>query len=286
MTKPSPVTDPLQQLLRCIDEGDESGVTRCLDTGCDPNATIGDSGDTPLHRCVRRYSNDAVEDMPQRSALRLIIPLLFQAGADPLRLNAEGDSPDSLVRPLLLFHSWWRSQRSRHAVLSADPDLRLRDLEGNNALHLAAEDGRENDVAKLIRTQRDLLETKNDRGHTPAYRAIANGHLGCARRLIKADTPKKTLAMRTRNGGNLMHAAACSNSAAIINYVASVLPTYLPPSSADGEAKSVPVYREKNRMRQTPLHILVANNSAGDNAQAVRVFLKVARRLGSPDGRV
>ena len=137
-------------------------VQKLLRNGADPNSTDARAGRTPLHIAASQGYFAGME-------------MLFKAGADPLALDAQGNT---------VMHHACKGGNGKYSVDVASylkdmgVPLDEQSLTGNTPLHLAAVVGDLPCVQYLLEFGASPHK-KNIKGEAPAHSAARNGHASC-----------------------------------------------------------------------------------------------------------
>ena len=180
------VDAPLHGAVSYNYQGDEH-VQQLLRDGADPNAPDAKAGRTALHIAAAQGYFAGME-------------MLFEAGADPLTLDNEGNT---------VMHHACKGGNGKYSVDVASylrtmgSSLDVQNREGNSPLHLAATVGDLSCVQYLLEFGANP-GTRNSGGETPAHVAAGNGHASCIVQLAEYGAILDT----KTNSGSTVHDVA------------------------------------------------------------------------------
>ena len=165
--------EPLDLLLECIEDGEQSRLTALLQEWLHDGGTIDceldvDTGDTLLSYAVRRGRGSAVDQ-------------LLQHGANP---NMCFDRSGRRAPPLLLA-AQDGDQRIINMLLRAGAEVGAARHDGMAALHVAAREGLPQTVGNLIALGA-RIEQRTRSGATAIQIAVVHGHAAVVRVLARA----------------------------------------------------------------------------------------------------
>ncbi|KAK6932982.1 Ankyrin repeat [Dillenia turbinata] len=146
-----------------------------------------------LKQAVSNGNFDAVKSLVKRE--KTVISNLSSKEADSLLRLATESGKDVLVN--LLLESGLRGEK---------------DDVGWTELHVAADNGRTEEVARMVRDGRDL-DVRDKEGRTPLHLAASKGHARCVRKLVEGGADKNA---RSIDGKTSLYRAAANGDRRIV----------------------------------------------------------------------
>jgi hypothetical protein len=162
------------RLRKAVGRADLAVVRELVERGCDLNTADG-SGHTPLHHACFYGQKDAIKELAALSgknhAAKLVVDAKDNSGWTPLMCAASNGHVDSVK-----------------ALMDLKAHTGEVNLEGRNALHVAAGKGMDRIVKMLVGTGsgKALLQAESERGWTPLFDACLHSHEDVIKMLLKA----------------------------------------------------------------------------------------------------
>lgn len=157
-------------------------------------------GNAPLHVAVMNSCFDAVIDLlnfnanpnlPNEEGERAIHIVAYNGGVDLLRilldrgasLNLLDDNENNALHHATMNYDSLRAEETVEFLLSRGVNPDARNMQGNTALHNAADSGKVKVITSLLRMMPDE-NIQNDDGNTPLHIAAMNGNMDAVRLFV------------------------------------------------------------------------------------------------------
>lgn len=198
-------------------------------------------GTTPLHLVTFNKNTTALQSMLEQGASP---DVQTASGLAPLHIAVMQTDPRSMIAEAIAQRSELSNVKYdtiTDVLVAADADMNIKNNYNETPLHLAAYNGKETTIKKLITNKTDL-NAQDIKGRTPLHNAVAGRNTKPLQALIQAGA---NINAQDYLGNTPLHAAAQLNNVGALKLLMQA-----------GANPNI-----QNEFEQTPLHLAIEKNS-------------------------